>query len=113
MLYQDNSRLDFVTSITPVNYDWKGYTTLGADIEGTFSAGSGKFQGGSGGVWTDILTILGGAIVSGGTINTAGHYMANIASFQQGRFLPSSDFSGTVKITANMGVIPLNAILGV
>ncbi len=112
MLNQDTSRVDFVSTTTPVNYDWKGYTSFGADIEGTIGTGSGKFQGSSGGIWTDVTTFKDGNILAGGTVTTSGHYQINTASFEQGRFLPSDDFDGLVKITANMGVEPLNIILG-
>lgn len=114
MLYQDKSQTDFISSTAPVYYDWKSYGAFGADMFGTFTAGNLKIQGSSdGSSWDTLFTVKDGNQVTNNAINAAGHYIANIVSYQQGRILPSDDFIGSVRVAANIGVMPPQIVASV
>lgn len=117
MLYQDKSQEDFLPNtqyltgnlINVVYYDWKTTAGFGVDIVGAIPNGQYLLiQGTSDGqTWTQLFTVSDGTQVTNNQIvTTPGHYTVNTVGYQQGRIIPSDTWTGNVKLTSNITVLP-------
>lgn len=119
MLYQDRSQTDFLpntqyltgTLSKIIYYDWKTDAGFGCDISGTINGSETlTIQGSADGVnWTTLFTVQNNTQITSNQITNAmlpGHFIANVVSYQQGRLIASSGYTGNVKVVANISVLP-------
>ena len=111
MLYQDRTKLDFISGVPgTIYYDWKSYGGFGVDVSGTITGGQYLLIQGSidGNIWTTLFTVDSGinppTQVTNNQIIATGRYVCNIVAYPQGRIKTSDSFTGTVGLSASMTV---------
>ncbi len=73
---------------TNIFWNTQGYSGMGLDVTGTFTAGNFTLEGSNdGATWTACEVSKGGVLVT--TVSSTGHYLVNILSFNVVRLTPS------------------------
>ncbi len=97
------SQQNFIPQQSGITWQTIGYSGMGLDVAGSFSAGSFILEGtNDGATWTTCEVSKDGALVTDGIISTTGHYTVLIIGFNIVRLTPSVSpaLSATLTLTA-------------
>ena len=82
---------NFIPQQTGVTWQTVGYSSMGLDVAGSFTAGSFTLEGtNDGATWTTLKASKDAAPVTGGIVSSTGHYTFSIIGYNVVRFTAST-----------------------
>lgn len=92
---------NFIPQESDIQWNTIGYSAMGLDVTGAFSAGSFTLEGtNDGATWTPCKISDGSTTVETGIISATGHYTVLTIGFNVVKLTPSGSLDATLALTA-------------